>query len=275
MPTSVTWKGSVKGSVGVTYDNNFRVTGQTVNGGNTISFGYDSDGLLTSVGNPANGASMTLSYNSQNGLLTGTSLGNVTTAQTYSTYGELAGYTANYSSSPVFQTTYSRDSLGRITTLNETMQGVSKTMQYSYDPVGRLTEVWRNDTLVSQYSYDANGNRIAHITPTSIDSGSYDAQDRMLIYAGAQYIYGLNGDLQTKISGTDTTKYTYDAFGNLITVNLPSGDRIDYVIDGQNRRIARRLNGKITNKWLYAGQLTPVAELDSADNVIARFSGGI
>jgi RHS repeat-associated protein len=28
------------------------------------------------------------------------------------------------------------------------------------------------------------------------------------------------------------------------------------------------------NKWLYAGQLIPVAELDSADNIIARFSGG-
>ncbi|MFZ1082876.1 MAG: RHS repeat-associated core domain-containing protein [Candidatus Kryptoniota bacterium] len=34
------------------------------------------------------------------------------------------------------------------------------------------------------------------------------------------------------------------------------------------------MNGTITNKWLYAGQLAPVAELDSANNVIARFSGG-
>jgi RHS repeat-associated protein len=57
-------------------------------------------------------------------------------------------------------------------------------------------------------------------------------------------------------------------------VVMPNGDVIQYVIDGQNRRIARKLNGRITNKWLYAGQLTPIAELDSADNVIARFSGG-
>ena len=79
----------------------------------------------------------------------------------------------------------------------------------------------------STYSYDPNGNRIAHVTPTEIDSGTYDAQDRMLSVActrmlqssgGAQYIYGLNGDLQTKIAGTDTTKYTYDAFGNLTQV---------------------------------------------------------
>jgi YD repeat-containing protein len=96
----------------------------------------------------------------------------------------------------------------------------------------------------------------------------------LLSYAGAQYFYGRNGDLQLKINGTDTTRYTYDAFGNLMQAVMPDGDVIQYVIDGQNRRIARKLNGRITNKWLYAGQLTPIAELDSADNIVARFSGG-
>jgi hypothetical protein len=82
--------------------------------------------------------------------------------------------------------------------------------------------VWRSDTLVSTYSYDANGNRITHVAPTSVDSGTYDAQDRMLSYAGAQYTYGLNGDLQTKIVGTDTTKYTgvYPALAGMLSATL-------------------------------------------------------
>ncbi len=152
-------------------------------------------------------------------------------------------------------------------------------MQYGYDPVGRLQNVWRNDTLVSTYSYDPNGNRIAHWPPAEIDSGTYDAQDRMLSYGGTQYIYSRNGDLETKIAGTDTTDYSYDAFGNLTQVVMPpkgqaNGNVIQYVINGQNRRIAKKVNGTITNKWLYAGQLTPVAELDSANNIIARFCGG-
>ncbi len=92
-------------------------------------------------------------------------------------------------------------------------------------------------------------------------------------YAGIQYFYTRNGDLQTKIAGTDTTKYSYDAFGNLTQVVMPNGDVIQYVIDGQNRRIARKLNGRITNKWLNAGQLAPVVELDSPYNIIARFIG--
>ncbi len=116
-----------------------------------------------------------------------------------------------------------------------------------------------------------------------MDSGTYDAQDRMLSVActrmlqssaGAQYVYGLNGDLQAKISGSDTTEYTYDALGNLTQVVMPNGDVIQYVIDGQNRRIAKKVNGKIVDRWIYSGQLSPVAELDSAGNVVAQFVGG-
>ena len=65
-----------------------------------------------------------------------------------------------------------------------------------------------------------------------------------------------------------------NALGNLAQVVMPNGDVIQYVIDGQNRRIGEKVNGRWLHKWLYAGQLAPVAELDSADNVVARFSGG-
>jgi RHS repeat-associated protein len=287
LPYSTYSSGSVNGNVHYYFDNNFWLNALQLNYSGTDSlrnifgYDYDGDGLLTGIYQPTDenwnsddAHYLTINRDFQTGNITSTSIGNVSTEQTYDNYGGLASYEADYGSSPMFQTTYSRDSLGRITSLYETIGGVSKEMDYGYDAVGRLTSVWRNDTLVSQYVYDANGNRIAHITPTQIDSGRYDAQDRMLSYAGAQYIYGRNGDLQTKISSTDTTRYTYDAFGNLLQVVMPKGDLIQYVIDGQNRRIARKLNGRITNKWLYAGQLTPVAEFDSADNIIARFSGG-
>src|SRR5206468_603006 len=48
---------------------------------------------------------------------------------------------------------------------------------------------------------------------------------------------------------------------------------IEYVIDGQNRRVARKLNGVVTNRWIYSGQLTPAAELDSTGNIASRFIG--
>jgi RHS repeat-associated protein len=304
LPYTMYSSGTVNGNVHYDMDDNLQLIhlqldyngvdpqpGETDSFHNILGYDYDSDGLLVGIYQPTGWTYsqwwwespywtsddqhyLTINRDFQTGNITSTSLGNVSTEQTYDNYGGLASYEADYGSTPMFQTTYSRDSLGRITSDYETVFGVSKQFQYSYDAVGRLEKVWRNDTLFSQYVYDANGNRIAHITPTSIDSGAYDAQDRMLSYAGTEYFYTANGDLQTKIAGTDTTRYAYDAFGNLMTVNLPSGDRIDYVVDGQNRRIAKKVNGRIVDKWLYAGQLTPVAELDSANDIIARFSGG-
>jgi len=50
LPTSSTWTGAVAGTVSRTYDNNFRIQTQSINNGNTISFGYDDDGFLQSVG---------------------------------------------------------------------------------------------------------------------------------------------------------------------------------------------------------------------------------
>jgi len=115
-------------------------------------------------------------------------------------------------------TSYQRDLINRFNILIEVNQGIMTVKEYAFDTVGRLSQVWRNDTLISTYSYDANGNRIARWTLSKIDSGAYDAQDRMLSYGNAQYIYSKNGELQKEIVGADTTSYTYDIFGNLIKV---------------------------------------------------------
>jgi hypothetical protein len=58
------------------------------------------------------------------GLLKGcqaVSLGNVTTTPTYNEKGELAAYEAAYNATTLFATSYTRDSLGRITELEKTV----------------------------------------------------------------------------------------------------------------------------------------------------------
>jgi RHS repeat-associated protein len=273
------------------YDNNFRVTDQELwmadTSGNDYDklseYSYDNDGNVTGIslydvtpdGSVPSAPAMMINHDPENGRVTGTTLGNVNSSQSYNEKGELANYEADYNGNAIFQTGIERDSLGRIITLTETEQGTTTIKKYSYDLVGRLDKVWRNDTLISTYTYDANGNRIAHITQISADRGIYDAQDRMLQYANSQYHYTSNGELQYKIVGVDTTRFTYDYFGNLITVILPSGDRIEYIIDSQSRRIGKKVNGQIVKRWIYSGQLSPVAELDSAGNVIAQFVGSL
>jgi RHS repeat-associated protein len=55
---------------------------------------------------------------------------------------------------------------------------------------------------------------------------------------------------------------------------LPTGTQIEYVIDGQNRRIGKKVDGVFTQGFLYGSQLQPVAELDGAGNVVIRFVYG-
>ena len=279
-----------------TYDNNFHLTDQEVwvpdTSGNdydkSSEYAYDNDGNITGISlydvtsnglNP--GPAMTINYDANNGKVTGTNLGNVNTNLTYDSSGALSYFETDFGGSSIFQTSYQRDSLGRISILTEVNQGNTIVKKYSYDAIGRLLQVWRNDTLISTYSYDPNGNRIARWTPAKTNSGRYDAQDWMLSYGNAQYIYSKNGELQKKIEGTDTTSYAYDYFGNLLSVRLPrhsgqaNGDLIEYIIDGQNRRIGKKLNGAIVKKWIYAGQLSPIAELDSAGHLTAEFVGSL
>jgi RHS repeat-associated protein len=236
-----------------------------VNGGNTIAFGYDNDDLLTSAG------AMTLTRDAQNGLLTGTTLGTTTETMTYNSLGEVATSTSNISGSPILTASYTRDSLGRITTKTETIQGTTTTYGYTYDTAGRLTEVKHNGNTIASYAYDANSNRLSKTGTTGTVTGTYDDQDRLLSYNGASYSYTANGELSTKTVGSQVTSYSYDALGNLRTVTLPSGDQLGYVIDGENRRVGKTVNGTLVQGFLYENQLEPVAELDGSGNLISRF----
>jgi len=50
LPRTVQWAGSVNGSIKVRYDNDIKVLAETINNSDSVNFGYDKDGLLTSGG---------------------------------------------------------------------------------------------------------------------------------------------------------------------------------------------------------------------------------
>jgi len=263
---NTTWAGTINGSVSQTYNNNFWIMSNSVNGGSTINYLYDNDGFLTGAGN------LTISRNAQNGMITGTTLGSVSDILGYNTFGEVIDYRATYSASEIFATQFARDKLGRITEKTETVDGATHVYNYEYDLTGRLVMVKEDGALISEYTYDSNGNRLSHNTI----AGTYDAQDRLITYGNNTYTYTTNGDLLTKTdtSTNETTTYTYDVLGNLKSVTLPDGTQIEYVIDGQNRRIGRKVNGTLTQGFLYLNSLKPIAELDGSNNVVSRFVYG-
>jgi YD repeat-containing protein len=269
LPTTVTWGGVVQGSVGVGYNTDFHITSQTVNGTNSLSFGYDQDGLLTAAG------ALGLKRHAQHGLVERDSLDTVKSAWSYTPRAALAGYTATSGATTLIQTAYTRDSLDRITSLTETVGGSPSTAAFTYDSAGRLATVTRDGVLTATYEYDLNGNRSRLTTPGGVMTGSYDAQDRLTQYGTTTYTYGSNGELQTRTEpGVGTTSYTYDALGNLVAATLADGTALSYVIDGQNRRIGKRVNGTLVQGFLYQSQLAPVAELDGSNQVVSRFVYG-
>src|SRR5262249_41722567 len=196
------------------------------------------------------------------GLLTGTTLGSVTDAVGYDSFGAPATYSASQGGAALYGIQYTRDALGRITQEVETVGGVTATYDYAYDPAGRLTQVRKDGAEVAAYLYDGNGNRLSATGPAGTVTGTYDAQDRLLAEGGATYTYSPNGEVLSNTEGGRTTTYRYDSLGNLVHVGLPGGTPIDYLVDGQGRRVGKKVDGVLVQGFLYQDGLRPIAELD-------------
>ena len=266
--TKVRWDGSVRGTVTQTFDTDMRVVSRSINGDLPISFEYDPDGALVKAGHLA------ITRDPESGQILGTKLGKVTTTHEYNGFGELKRCSAKFDDREIFATTYKYDSVGRIVELNETVESETKTYVYSYDVAGRLVGVKRNGIPTARYEYDSNGNRLKYEGEHGSGVASYDGQDRILQYGATSFTHNITGEWSAKMENGKATCYEYDPLGNLRHVRLPDGRNIDYVIDGAGRRIGRKVNGKVTQAFLYDGQLRPIAELDAGNNVVSRFIYG-
>lgn len=256
------WSGEITGSVTKNYNNNFQVQDRSINASNIINFLYDDDGLLTDAG------LLNFARNPAHGFIDNSTLGSVTTNRAYNGFAELETYSAQYTTSTLYNAAYDkRDKLGRIETVTENIESDLNQYEYAYDINGRLERVTKN--LISTiYGYDNNGNR-THVN--GIQIATYDDQDRLNQFNTTGYTYTDNGDLLTKTTAGITTTFNYDVLGNLMQVSLPGSLTLDYIIDGENRRIGKKVNGALVQGFLYKDLLNPIAELDSSNTVISRF----
>ena len=200
-------------------------------------------------------------------------MGTLTDNYSYSGFGELSQHQALNGTTSLFNDQYTRDALGRITQKVETTNSTVTTYDYSYDAAGHLAQVKQSQgsfvISTNNYTYDSNGNRLT--APNLSTSPIYDDQDRLLTYGTASYTYTANGELASKTDGTSVTQYQYDVLGNLKHVTLPNGTIIDYLVDGKDRRVGKKINGVQAQGFLYQEQLKPIAELDGNNNVVSRF----
>jgi RHS repeat-associated protein len=99
----------------------------------------------------------------------------------------------------------------------------------------------------------------------------YDDEDHLLTAGSVIYSYNLDGFLAAKTDGPDVTTYDYSSRGELLNVTLPSGPVIEYLHDPLGRRIAKKVNNIITEKYLWQGLTRLLAIYDGSDLLLVRF----
>ncbi|MBI4764608.1 MAG: carboxypeptidase regulatory-like domain-containing protein [Deltaproteobacteria bacterium] len=259
--------GLLNQSIGYGYNSDFRLTSLSYAGASQ-SLTYDNDGLLTGAG------FITITRNAQNGLPVTVSDGTLINSRTFNGYGELDGSVYTVGGANKYSYSLTRDLAGRITQKLENVDGITDTYDYGYDSNGRLNEVRKNSVIVESYSYDPNGNRLTEINALRGLNRSYTVsdEDHVLIAGTETYRFDIDGFLTAKTAPTGTLTTTYSSRGELLSATLPSGSTITYDHDPMGRRIAKRMNGAITEKYLWKDTITLLAVYDASDNLLMRFN---
>jgi len=265
--TTETLSGNLSQSLSYAYNDDFNLTGFTY-AGNTDTYAYDNDNLLTGAG------AFTITRNAQNGLPEGVSGGSMSLTRSFNGYGEVSGQDFAVGGQALASWDLTRDDNGRITQKIETVAGVTLNYVYTYDPMGRLLTVAQDGNPVEEYSYNLTGTRISETNTLRGFAGrtfSYSDEDHLLTVDSVAYTYDLDGFLATKTDGTEITTYNYSSRGELLSVDLPDGTAIDYVHDPLGRRIAKKVNGVTIEKYLWLGLTRLLAVYDGSDNLLMRF----
>lgn len=85
--------------------------------------------------------------------------------------------------------------------------------------------------------------------------------------------YSTADELVTRRDTTtgDVRTYTYDVRGNLTRVAIGASTIVDYVIDDENRRVGKKVNGTLVKQWLYHDKLRIAAELNGSGTLASWF----
>ncbi len=242
--------------------------------GQTVSYGYDAAGNVTSVTDGSGTTTMT--YDLCGRRLGRTDPAGRTMAYAYTAAGRLR--TLTYPDGHVV--TYAHDAAGRLATAtdwlgNQTVfqyDNASRVVQVTlpngtkelstYDAAGRLAtrrSQTSTGTLIASYTYtrDAVG-RIASVErnePAALESVdslatfAYDAANRVLTATVdgvvTSYAFDLRGNLTSKTGQGATTTYAYDALNRLVSVS-DGVNTTTYAYDGAGNRVVKTHNGSTT-----------------------------
>jgi RHS repeat-associated protein len=203
-------------------------------------------------------------------------------------YSDLAG------TASVANTSYNYDLVGRLTNLTHAhgantlasyglvydaanritqSSGTDGIQNYSYDSTNQLTGANHTTQTNEAYSYDANGNRT---------NGGYGTGTNNQLLTNGIYNYSYddegNRTKRVEIATGKVTEYVWDYRNRLASVLFKDGagvvtKTIGYTYDGNDRRISKRIDGAVSERYVYDGSDIALV-FDGAGNQTHRYLHG-
>ena len=186
---------------------------------------------------------------------------------TYDGIGRVASDTLKNSqtNAPLTSNTYTYDPAGNVTSQN--LQAPSNPAAglstYAYDLADRLISWTAPSGPVTNYAYDAAGNR----TQAGASTFTYDERNRLTSGPDGTNMWSPRGTLDSTTKNGVTTSYGFDGLGRMTTAG-PVG----YTYDGLDR-MAQRVEGGVTTSFGYDGR-TQQPSTDGA-TVVSRGPDGL
>jgi RHS repeat-associated protein len=136
----------------------------------------------------------------------------------------------------------------------------SRTINYTYDALNRLTQAAYSDGDTVSYAYDPMGNRTSMTVNGTTTTYTYDAADRLLSAGDTTFTWDSNGNMLSRNSIT----YAYDYANRLVKV-ISGTTTVEFAYDGDGKRSSKMVNGATANYLYDVNALLPVVLSESAN----------
>jgi RHS repeat-associated protein len=278
------------------YDALNRLTSKTYPDMTAVDYTYDLVGKITQVNDPT--GTYALAYDNM-GRLIGTTTSysfltgrNFTNAYTYDAASNRTGFTDPESGS----TSYSYDTLNRLTSLAPPSAFGSGSFGFSYDALSRRTQMTRPNSVATNYTYDTlsrltsvlhqlSGSTIDGASYTLDSAGNRTAKVDQRAAVTSNYTYDAIYQLTQTMQGTSTTEsYSYDPVSNRtaslgvssystnVSNEMTANSNASYTYDSNGNTVTKTVGSNTTTyAWDYENRLTSVTLPGSGGTVTFKY----
>ncbi|MCL2655239.1 MAG: DUF6531 domain-containing protein, partial [Coriobacteriia bacterium] len=256
--------------------------------GTAVTYDYDEALRLKEL--EAGDARINYSWNSDGQLSRKLFSNGLSTDYHYNTTGLLAELIHTDAEGILDRYSYGYDALLNKTSVERfrrDMPEASGSFQYSYDPLGHLTEVVKDGQMQKAFTYDPFGNRTSLAQGDEHTDYSYNALDQLMRLQNFQqtqdFCYDKRGNLTQVSQGSELLReFSYNGAGYLSQVSKATGASASYTYNGLGQRTEEQIQDSLepAKHVSYLYDLTRpynnvVQTQDSARTVSYAFDDGV